>query len=136
MRPQLTDIAEGVYNFDVSWFRQIGAILMAVFFVGTPALACLLPDAQLTAEERQCCQHMAEMCDGTGMPASHSCCAPVAQPVNHALQSGKISIPAPVASSALFSIPVLQFRGFDKEVAFLAASPPQSPPNKVPVLRI
>src|SRR5581483_2312127 len=39
-------------------------------------MACLLPNAQLTAAEKACCKEMANHCDQAGMPKSHSCCQP------------------------------------------------------------
>ena len=39
-------------------------------------MACAIPDAQLTAAEKQCCRDMGGDCgqDASGMPMSHSCC--------------------------------------------------------------
>ncbi len=38
-------------------------------------MACAIPVAQLTADEKQCCKDMGGDCaQGAGMPMSHSCC--------------------------------------------------------------
>lgn len=121
---------------DVPCFRQIGAVLIALSFLGVPALACLLPDAQLTAEERECCKHMAEMCGSAGMPASHSCCAPAARAVNHALPSGTICVSAPVVSTVALPAPAPSLSELRTRLSSLAESPPGSPPDTTLVLRI
>src|SRR5215469_1051672 len=56
----------------IAYFRM----LLAVLLLGGPIMACAIPDAQLTAAEKQCCEDMGGNCqrDGSGMPMSHSCC--------------------------------------------------------------
>lgn len=57
--------------------RRFPAIVIAllVFYSSAgPVLACVAPQRALTAQERECCQHMAEMCGPARMPRSHSCC--------------------------------------------------------------
>jgi hypothetical protein len=46
-------------------------------------MSCAIPDAQLTAAEKQCCKDMGGDCGqvASGMPMSHSCCkTPVQTP--------------------------------------------------------
>jgi hypothetical protein len=47
-------------------------------------MACAIPDAQLTAAEKQCCKDMGGDCgqDASGMPMSHSCCKTSVQPAH------------------------------------------------------
>jgi len=37
-------------------------------------LACMIPGRAMTAQEHECCKHMAQMCGSASMPQSHSCC--------------------------------------------------------------
>ena len=61
-------------------------------------MACVVPDAQLTAEEKQCCKEMGGRCqpDDSGMPMSHSCCKTSVQPRNDFRPAATISAPAPL----------------------------------------
>jgi hypothetical protein len=53
---------------------QFAAVVLVVAFAATPVMACMAPDRQMTAEKQDCCKKMAHSCDGSVMPASHSCC--------------------------------------------------------------
>jgi hypothetical protein len=53
--------------------RAITFGVMLIAWGSGPAAACLLPDSQLTEEEKACCREMAPQC-GEEMQASHSCC--------------------------------------------------------------
>jgi hypothetical protein len=60
--------------------RRCAAILfamIALYWTTAPLLACAVPERTMTAQERACCEQMAEMCGSTQMPASHSCCKTV-----------------------------------------------------------
>ncbi len=60
-------------------------------------MACVVPDAQLTAEEKQCCKEMGGGCQPNepGMPMSHSCCKTSVQPRNDFRPSAAFSFYAP-----------------------------------------
>lgn len=47
---------------------------LTVFWAAAPLLACMLPERAMTAQERECCKHMAQMCGSSSMLQSHSCC--------------------------------------------------------------
>src|SRR6266704_2344921 len=55
---------------------KIGVFALALLLFASPTMACLLPNAELTAAEKACCRQMAHQCDRAGMPKSHSCCQP------------------------------------------------------------
>src|ERR1700740_1770988 len=55
-------------------FRQFGFVILLLVSYLTPAMACMVSDVQMNAEERACCQAMQNRCEQMGMPASHSCC--------------------------------------------------------------
>jgi len=57
--------------------RRAAAIifaLIALSWSAAPLLACIVPERAMTPQERECCQHMADMCGSAKMPQSHSCC--------------------------------------------------------------
>ncbi len=57
--------------------RRIAATFLAVlalWLTATPLLACVIPTWSMTLQERDCCEHMQEMCGAVHMPASHTCC--------------------------------------------------------------
>jgi len=90
------------------WRRSILASAVGALLLGAPILVCLAPDAQLSAEEKQCCREMAEGCGTSAdMPASHSCCSIVVRPQNDLLPSASVSFSAPLSHSAAFEIPLL-----------------------------
>jgi hypothetical protein len=50
-------------------------LLLVVLLFGGPIMACAIPVAQLTADEKQCCKDMGGDCaQAAGMPMPHSCC--------------------------------------------------------------
>jgi hypothetical protein len=69
-------------------------------------MACAIPDAQLTAAEKQCCKDMGGECgqDASGMPMSHSCCKASVQPPHDLRPSSTFSSSTPnlVISAADF----------------------------------
>jgi hypothetical protein len=70
-------------------------------------MACVAPDAQLTAEEKQCCKEMGGGCQPgeSGMPMSHSCCKASVQPRNDFRPSATISLPAPSLAVSPLELP-------------------------------
>src|SRR5258708_32270599 len=81
-------------------------LLLVVLLLGGPIMACAVRDAQLTADERQCCKEMGGDCrqGASGMPMSHSCCQTSVQPPQDFRPSSTLSSPAPylVISAADF----------------------------------
>jgi hypothetical protein len=75
-------------------------------------MACAIPDAQLTAAEKQCCQDMGGDCqqDASGMPMSHSCCKTSVQRPHDFRPSSSFSAPAPylvISAVEFLSLPSL-----------------------------
>jgi hypothetical protein len=58
-------------------FAKLASAFLLVWLFAAPAMACLLPIAQLTQEEKACCRSMAGMCDDMAKNTSHSCCQKV-----------------------------------------------------------
>ena len=55
-------------------FGKPVAAALLLSLLGAPAMACLVPEAQLTDVEKECCQAMANDCGRMDMSAEHSCC--------------------------------------------------------------
>src|SRR5260370_11765648 len=72
-------------------------LLLVVLLLGGPIMACAERDAQLTADERQCCKEMGGDCGqgASGMPMSHSCCQTSVQPAHDFRPSSTFSSSTP-----------------------------------------
>src|SRR5216684_1904924 len=105
-------------------------MLVAVLLLGGPIMACAIPDAQLTAAEKQCCKEMGGDCgqDAPGMPMSHSCCKTSVQPPHDFRPSSTFSSPAPylVISAADFPPVVALAEQSGQFASWLSRAP--SPP--------
>jgi hypothetical protein len=55
-------------------FSKAVAAAVLLVLLGVPAMACLMPNAQLTEQEKSCCRKMANECGSMGMHGDHSCC--------------------------------------------------------------
>jgi hypothetical protein len=72
--------------------RKVGVFALAVLFAGLPVMACVVPNAAMTAAERDCCKKMAGQCGEMGMAKSHPCCQPTGSPIDfHALKASSSS---------------------------------------------
>ena len=119
--------------------RQFGVLVLLVTCLA-PAMACMVPDAQMNAQERVCCRTMGNQCGRTDMPPSHGCCqkAPASLLHDNALDTKTIAF-HPVATAAVYlgisELPTLVSipTGWVERPDY---SPPQSPPSSVSVLRI
>ena len=58
----------------------IAVVLVVICWTAAPLLACMIPDRAMTAQEHECCKHMAQMCGSANMPQSHSCCKTEVRP--------------------------------------------------------
>jgi hypothetical protein len=87
---------------------SVFAAILAALLFGGPIMACVVPDAQLTPEEKQCCKEMGGGCqpDQSGMPMSHSCCKTTVQSRNDFRPGSTISAPVPIVVVAFVKPPV------------------------------
>lgn len=60
-----------------------GAVLLMM--LGVPAMACVIPEAQLSEAERACCRQMKGDCGKMEMPNGHSCCETTVRPQQSAM---------------------------------------------------
>ena len=68
--------------------QKVAVFALAVLFAGLPVMACVVPNAAMTAAERECCKKMAGHCGDMGMAKSHPCCQVTATPADfHALKT-------------------------------------------------
>jgi hypothetical protein len=68
--------------------QKVAVFALAVLFAGLPVMACVAPNAAMTAAERECCKKMAGQCGDMGMAKSHPCCQATATPADfHALKT-------------------------------------------------
>jgi hypothetical protein len=55
-------------------FRQFGVLVLLLVSCLAPAMACMVPNAEMSTQERACCRMMKNQCGQMGMPVSHGCC--------------------------------------------------------------
>jgi hypothetical protein len=100
-------------------------LLVVVLLFGWPIMACAIPVAQLTADEKQCCKDMGGDCaQRAGMPISHSCCKTAVVPPPDFRPSSTFSFTAPMVVNAVefpLALSLAEQRGQ------FASWPPQDP---------
>jgi hypothetical protein len=106
--------------------------------VGVPVMACLQPEAAMTAQEKECCKKMAGQCGEMDNSSSHSCCTKVVQRSSPALVS--VGAALTLDLSLFVILPSEQFSNSSlipvEARIFASHSPPESPPADIDVLRI
>ena len=132
------------FRVQVCWrrvriLRQFGVLVLLLATCLTPAMACMLPGAQLTTEERACCRMMQNQCGQMDMPASHGCCHKAPPNVSDGTLPTKATTPNAAAitviwltSSELLN-PASSVTGWVEHHDY---SPPESPPSTISILRI
>lgn len=119
--------------------RQFGVLVLLLASSLTPAMACMLPGAQMSNEERACCRMMHNRCEQMGMPASHGCCQKTPENAfDNALATGpSVLHPVPVSvvwlSASELMNQVFTVAGWVEHTDY---SPPKSPPSTISILRI
>jgi hypothetical protein len=123
----------------VKWTSKLAVLVLVVSVWASPAVACMLPDADLTGEERECCKSMADDCGRMAMPASHSCCKVVVRQADAYLINSRFPNVHSVSSVTLFvstiehSLPPTLLQA---NTMFDGHLPPASPPETISILRI
>jgi hypothetical protein len=119
--------------------RQFGVLVLLLVTSLAPAMACMVPAAQMSAQERVCCRTMSNQCGQTEMPASYGCCQKTpAILYDHALGTKAAAfhpVVVPVlwlAASELVS-PFTAVTGWVERPGY---TPPKSPPSTVSILKI
>lgn len=123
----------------VKWTGKLAVVALVVSLWASPLMACMLPDALLTVEERECCKSMANDCGQMDMPTSHSCCKVVVRQADSCVVNSRfptvqslvdVTLPVTTTKSALPLSPP------QANTAFAGHSPPVSPPETASILRI
>jgi hypothetical protein len=115
--------------------KLVSALLLVVLF-GLPAMACLIPGAEMTEAERDCCKHMAQQCGSMNMPSSHSCCQKEVSRLNSMLGTSLAQLVAPALTVAVVSELPQAHVISPAFSSFEFHPPPESPPGTASILRI
>ncbi len=130
---------QDVYLRGVTYFRQLGVWVLLLASFLSPAMACLVPDAPMTTEERACCRMMQNQCGQMGMPASHGCCQKTPANVYDRALTTQTAAMQPVAVPVIW-LSVSELVNPLSSVAEWSESsdhsPPHSPPSTISILKI
>ena len=114
---------------------QFVSIALSIVTVALPLLACLTSFAEMSPEQRECCEKMAGRCEMSVMPSSHSCCQHPVSP--HTATASRIqNSDFGLAITMLAEAPSPLARPMIGIAVSTFESPPESPPQIVAVLRI
>lgn len=116
--------------------RAIAVVLWALL---SPAMACMRPDAQMTATERACCRMMQDQCGDMGMPASHGCCHTTLQGADQIALNAKAAALPPLAATTVALAALDLSAPTSAPLAWVVSaehSPPKPPLPSVSVLRV
>jgi hypothetical protein len=120
-------------------FRQFGALVLLLVMSAVPAMACMVPDAQMSAQERTCCRMMKDQCGQIGMSASHGCCQKTPQSTQiNALDTKAVAF-HPVVVLAIWKTAAELLNPTTVIAAWIDRpeySPPKSPPSTISILRV
>jgi hypothetical protein len=123
-------------------FGKVGVSLLSLLLLATPIMACLIPAAEMTAAERDCCKRMAHQCGDKGMGQSHSCCQTTTVPDHFAAIKSSSDVNSQhlrlVVAYVIHPGPTIATLPEPRSSAWAADihSPPVSPPIVLSVLRI
>ncbi len=119
--------------------RQFGVLVLLLVSCLAPAMACVVPSAEMSAEEHACCRMMKSQCGQMAMPASHRCCEKTPPSVHENALDTKTATFHPVVITVIW----LGALGLVSPTTTVAGwvehpdnSPPQSPPSTISILRI
>lgn len=119
--------------------RQFGVLVLLLVTCLAPAMACMVSDTQMNAEERACCTAMKNQCGQMEMPTSHGCCQKAPPSIHdNALDTKTVAFHPVVLSViclAAFDLwnPASAVTGWVEHSDY---SPPEAPPSSISILRI
>ena len=119
--------------------RQFGVLVLLLVTCLAPAMACMVPDAQMSAQERACCRTMSSQCGQTEMPSSHGCCQKTPASIHDNALDTKTVAFHPVAAAVVYLAVSELLTPTSTAAEWVErpdCSPPQSPPSSVSILRI
>jgi hypothetical protein len=109
----------------VRWTGKLAVLALVVSLWASPLMACMIPDAHLTVEERECCKNMADDCGQMEMLASHSCCQMVAPQIESYLVGSRFPATHLAPAVTLF----VAVEGNPLEINVVLTSPPFHAPS-------
>jgi len=119
--------------------RQLGVLLLLLMSCLAPAMACMVPDAQMSTQERDCCRTMKDQCGQMEMPASHGCCQTTPQTVRDSALDTKAVAFHPAILPVIWLVAVEPLKPASAVIGWLEHpdfSPPEPPPTTISILRI
>lgn len=132
-------IVERYSQISVTRLRQIGVLALLLVSCLAPAMACMVPGAQMSAQERACCRLMGDQCGQVEMPSSHGCCHKTAPGLQGSAVDTKVVTLHPAVDSVIQWIdfelldPAFAVNGRVEHADFSLLG---SPPSSLPILRI
>jgi len=123
----------------VRYCRQFAVLVLLLVSCLAPAMACMVPNARMSTQERACCRVMKSQCGQMEMPASHGCCDKTPPSVHDNALDTKTVTFHPVVASILWLVafelvnPTSAVTGWVERPDY---SPPKSPPATISILRI
>ena len=137
--PLVQNIVGGYAEASVTRIRQIGVLALLLASCLAPVTACMVPGAQMSAQERACCRLMGDQCGQAEMPPSHGCCHKTAPGLHGGAVDTKFVSLHPAAVSVVqwiaLELPNPSF-AISGRVAHADLSLQGSPPSSLPILRI
>jgi hypothetical protein len=119
--------------------RQFGVLVLLLVTCLAPAMACMVQDAQMNAQERACCRMMRNQCDQMDMSASHNCCQKAPRSAQDNALDTKAVTYRPIVVAVVW-LSAVEWLNLDPVVTGLVEhadySPPESPPTSISVLRV
>ena len=120
-------------------FHQFGVLVLLLVTCLAPAMACMVPNAQMSTQERACCRTMKNQCGQMEMPASHGCCQKAPPSIYANALDTRVTALHPVAITAVWLTasellnPTAVITGSIEQADY---TPPKSPSSAISVLRI
>jgi hypothetical protein len=124
-----------MYTWRMSRSSRAVALALTILWVVAPQMSCFMPDT-MTESEHQCCQQMANECNGSGM--SHECCRTVVRPdvATFARASRAIGFDFSVAVEAFNTAPALSSHAVSTPIFDIGPAPADSSGTAPAILRI
>ena len=129
----------GILYARMKALRQFGVLVLLLVSCLAPAMACMVPNAAMSTQERACCRMMKNQCGQMEMPASHGCCQKTPPSVHDNALDTKAMTFHPVVVPVIWlaaSEPVNPTSAVAGWVEHPDYSPPKSPSSTISILRI
>ncbi len=137
--PALRLVFEGCILLFVRVMHKVLPGLTCVLLLSAPMMVCLAQGERPSPAEQQCCQEMAGQCGHTDVPSSHSCCKTVVR--SHDVLPARTSSSSHQDLAIAFTLPSEAINAASQPAALTLQlpglhGPPESPSDRLPVLRI